>query len=132
MATTIPGFPPNLETAIIGVLTDHSTWASVPDTPSEPQHSECDCGMTIAVGGQFAPPLFAAHQAALVLEVIAQHTTTERAISYQGDPTPHPVAGEKRALKYQAESAAAGLRDMILARMVLPWRAVKNEHHEKA
>lgn len=111
MTTPAPGFPPELETAIRAALAEHRLHPLA--------NGRCTCGEPLEVPER-ADEL-AAHQAAVVMEVIAQHTTTEWGRS-------RPVSF-KRTRRYVSPTshrpASVEWDETLVARLVLPWQEVK-------
>ncbi|PSS42929.1 hypothetical protein C6401_15340 [Arthrobacter woluwensis] len=125
MTAPAPGFPPELETAITEALAEHSEWRNWAG-PNTPLHAACECGETIAEAGAFEPAAFAAHQAAVVMEVIARHTTTEWGVRWHGCGSDVDETGsEFVSREFAAQGADYGFSDTTVARLVLPWQEVK-------
>jgi len=131
--TTSSLFPPELETAITAALVKHreqldqtacSEYECSCGFEPEPVETELWRGQEIGI---VAEDWFEAHQAAVVKEVIAQHTTTEwgvRSEHHVGDYT-SPARSEEHADGMLRGYASYGARADKFARLVLPWQEVK-------
>jgi len=103
--TTPAPFPPAMETAIAQALADHRY---------DGTRNWCICRVKVGYD-------LIAHQAAVVMETIAQHATTE-----WGRERPTNFRGGRRYVSPTAHRPASVEWDeTLVARLVLPWQEVK-------
>lgn len=126
MTAPTPGFPPELETAITEALEQHQSVVAALRHAATYRCAGCkeDSGSPIRTT---AKAWLRKHQAAVVMEVIAQHTTTEwgvRSEHHIGDYT-SPARSEEHADGMLRGYAKYGAQSQKFARLVLPWQEVK-------
>lgn len=118
-----PGFPPALETAIAEALLGHQ-WANM----GLGQSNTCECGSPLDLKTYSTEDCwnaFCSHQAAVVMEVYAQHTTTEWGVRWEGSSDVDMTGHEATSREFVSQGADHGFVDVAVARLVLPWQEVK-------
>ena len=113
--TTPAPFPPALETAITEALAEHGD--------SSIDYAYCRCGYELDGGPLNAHRDLAAHQAAVVMETIAQLTTTEWGVADHADNKLRTCESREDAIGLAGLFALTPV--IAVARLVLPWQEVK-------
>lgn len=114
MTAPTPGFPPELETAIAEALAEHrlTGLAGGFGYSFDAKTHMCRCDRRWISESEYAD-----HLAAVVMETIAQHTTTEWGVDYlDGSYDVHED-------QQMAEDFAGG--GTVVSRLVLPWQEVE-------
>ncbi|MEZ2373088.1 hypothetical protein [Arthrobacter sp. RCC_34] len=123
MTTPAPGFPPELEAAVTEALAEHGPTglAGGSGYSFDAKTHMCRCDRRWISESEYA-----VHLAAVVMETIAQHTTTEWGVSW-ADKTDEPSG--RCASSDDAADLAQAMRNVapavVVSRLVLPWQEVK-------
>lgn len=126
MTAPVPGFPPELETAITKALAGHrlTGLAGGFGYSFDAKTHMCRCDRRWISESEYA-----VHLAAVVVEVVAQHTTTEWGAAIEGYDHPchagSVTEAEARYMVKAAEAVPDGRKLHPTARLVLPWQEVK-------
>ncbi|SEC89653.1 hypothetical protein [Arthrobacter woluwensis] len=122
--TTPAPFPPELETAITDALERHQSVVAALRYAATYRCTGCkeDSGSPLRTT---AKAWLRNHQAAVVMETIAQHTTTEWGVRWEGSSDVDMTGHESTSREFVRQGADHGFVDVAVARLVLPWQELK-------